>query len=141
MPTKQPADIYWDASAVLSLLIADVHTPRARAALSPRHAHYLSTLAIAEVVAVLAREGSAEARLRRQMFWRDVTEGFWYQYHIAPPVSCLAELSDRHRLRGADLWHLASALTLRDELPGLRLLTFDLQLARAAAREDILFRE
>jgi hypothetical protein len=35
-------------------------------------------------------------------------------------------------LRGADLWHLATADTLRRELPDLKVITFDSRLAVAS---------
>jgi hypothetical protein len=41
-------------------------------------------------------------------------------------------------LRGADLWHLASAKTLQEELPELILLTFDDQLMNAVTGERLI---
>jgi hypothetical protein len=47
-------------------------------------------------------------------------------------------LSSRYPLRGADLWHLAAAKSLQEELPELRLLTFDQRLMEAAQGEGIV---
>ncbi len=133
------SDLYWDASAVISLLVEDVHSPKAHAALRPQRTHYLSSLALAEVISVLHRIGETAVKLRCTEFLRDVREGFWCQLHIAPSAEQLEVLAGRHRLRGADLWHLATALMLQKELPATRLVTFDLQLARAAQHEKIFF--
>ena len=43
----------------------------------------------------------------------------------------------KHSLRGADLWHLAAAMTLKRELPELWLMTFDQRLKTAAELEGI----
>ncbi|MGC8486111.1 MAG: hypothetical protein ACP5O6_10865, partial [Candidatus Baltobacteraceae bacterium] len=43
----------------------------------------------------------------------------------------------RYPLRGADLWHLALAVDLAEELPELRLLTFDSVLDAAARAEGL----
>lgn len=131
--------LYWDASAILSLLVEDIHTPRARAALTPRWSHFVSSLGVAEVLGVLAHGPMPVIRTKRAQFLRDVHEGFWLQSHLVPPTESLDTLSEKHPLRGADLWHLAAALALKKELPNLRLITFDLQLARATRREGMLF--
>lgn len=54
-----------------------------------------------------------------------------------PDWTCFPQLAERQRLRGADLWHLALALTLRQDLPELVLLTFDDTLQTAAVAEGI----
>ncbi|MBI4237308.1 MAG: type II toxin-antitoxin system VapC family toxin [Deltaproteobacteria bacterium] len=130
-----PEFLYWDASAVISLLVADIHTSHARRALRPTAHHFVSSLGIAEVLAVLAR---AERLPQQRAFVQQVHEGFWHQTHLAPSLKSLAALARRHTLRGADLWHLGAALALRKELPGLVIITFDKSLAQAARHEAML---
>jgi predicted nucleic acid-binding protein len=47
--------VYWDASAILSVLIRDTNSTRATAVARRTITHLLSTLAFAEVAAVIAR--------------------------------------------------------------------------------------
>ena len=138
MPTEnRNVLLYWDASAVLSVLVRDGHTVTARRWIRRRGQHLLSSLACAEVLAVLGRLG------REGMFPRESIEkaadalqrGPWRWLAAVPDAACCARLAARHPLRGADLWHLALAASLRDELTELRLLTFDSALARAAEVE------
>ncbi|MDL1957863.1 MAG: hypothetical protein LWX01_00180 [Deltaproteobacteria bacterium] len=46
-------------------------------------------------------------------------------------------LSEKWSLRDADLWHLAAAKSLQEQLPELLLFTFDLQLKAAAEGEKM----
>jgi predicted nucleic acid-binding protein len=135
-----PSVYYWDASATLSALIDDGFSARARATLVRKEdAHLLSTLAVAEVIAVLGRL-LREKRLDSEAFDEAETairEGPWRKTSIQPDTARLVTLSRRHALRGADLWHLAATLTLATELPEVRLLTFDNRLARAATSEGL----
>ena len=52
------------------------------------------------------------------------------------------ELAEHHALRGADAIHLASAIQLAHDLKSspkpMAFLAFDIQLAQAAAREQLL---
>ncbi|MHB8762796.1 MAG: hypothetical protein ACYDA8_00410 [Deferrisomatales bacterium] len=57
---------------------------------------------------------------------------------MLPEAPACASLSRRHRLRGADLWHLAAAVTLRERLPDLCLITFDAALREAAETEGLI---
>jgi hypothetical protein len=97
--------------------------------------HLLSTSAYAESCAVLAR-------LRRE----DVITGDqfaealhsltcvpWRQLATTPGRGETTEAAIRWNLRGADLWHFATALTLRRrQLPELLILTYDTRLGAAA---------
>lgn len=126
--------IYWDASAILSVLIRDAHSSRATAVARRRVTHLLSTLAYAEVSAVISRqerERALPAPLAATV--RDVLrDGPWRRLSLQPDWSSMDGLASRWPLRGADLWHLATAVTLSRELPELRLLTFDVRLAAAS---------
>jgi len=131
--------VYWDASALLSVLFRDEHSgvaaPRAR----EPGAHLVSSLAWAEAHAVIAR-------LQRERMLADVLVeaarealelGPWHRINVAPDWRSLAEPAQRWPLRGADLWHLALAARLHAELPELELLTFDTRLAAAARGEGL----
>lgn len=130
--------IYRDASAILSRLVRDAHTAGAMERLSGEGYHLVSSLAFAEVHAVLARIGreagqAAASEQARESF----AGGPWRWVEAGPERSLCESLAAAHGLRGADLWHLATALTLRLRLPELTLLTYDRVLARAAAAEGL----
>ena len=134
------APIYWDTSAVLSALIEDPHSRKASALLRSAAPKLLSTLAFAEAQSVLARlehEGEIRPRDRRRAAL-SLLAAPWLRYEGQPRRELLTELAARTRLRGADLWHLATVLTACEELPELRFLTFDRALAAAAAAEGIV---
>ncbi|HVC76765.1 MAG TPA: PIN domain-containing protein [Candidatus Micrarchaeaceae archaeon] len=132
--TPNPQAVYWDASAVLSVVIADVHSAKATTAARRNDAHLLSTLALAEALAVVARlerEGALPAALADAA--RDVVvNGPWRRLSLQPDWKSVETLAARWPLRGADLWHLATADTLRRELPDLKVITFDTRLGVAS---------
>lgn len=137
MPAEAPRDqapVYWDTSAILSVLVADEHTRAAREQFARSSLKLVSTLALAEALAVLARL-EREGEIRPKSRARAATSLFadpWIRWEGQPRRELLAELASRTRLRGADLWHLGAALTAREELPELELLTFDRQVATSA---------
>ena len=132
--------LYWDASAVLSLLFDDIYSQIALNWWRQESAvHLLSSLAYIEVAAVIARlerTGALDAALAETALANLVTWG-WRRTAIQPDHDLVAPLARRWPLRGADLWHLACACTLHKQLPELRLLTFDSRLHDAAAGEGI----
>lgn len=137
--STQETVIYWDASAVLSTLFRDAHSDTAWDFSRRTGVHLLSSLAWAEVQAVIAR-------IQRERLLADVlitaarealTSGPWRLVHAHPLSTLTSELAVRWPLRGADLWHLALAATLQAELPEIRLLTFDKRLAIAAQGEQL----
>lgn len=132
--TPDPQPVYWDASAVLSVLIADVHSAKATSAARSNDAHLLSTLAFAETFAVMARlerDGNLPKALADAA--RDlVVNGPWRRLALQPDWQAIETHAARLPLRGADLWHLATADTLRRELPDLKVITFDTRLAVAS---------
>jgi predicted nucleic acid-binding protein len=131
--------VYWDASAVLARLFLDEHSPEAeRWAQRPAY-HFLSSLAYAEVQAVIARV-KRERRLADVLVeaaQEAVRAGPWRAMFVSPPRGWIDALARRHPLRGADLWHLAAALALREELGEVVLLTFDQALHQAARGEGL----
>lgn len=136
---RAPLPVYWDASAVLSLVVRDVHSSRARTVLRRPGIHLLSTLAWAETLGGLARlEANREvAAPRARQARKALLAVTWTRLELQPDRDLLVELAGRQRLRGADLWHLALALTLRGPLPELAFLSFDERLAAAAVAEGL----
>jgi hypothetical protein len=65
-------------------------------------------------------------------------QGPWRRIYTWPEWAIVRTLSAKWPLRGADLWHLATAVTLHKEFPELKFLTFDRRLGQAAAGEALL---
>jgi predicted nucleic acid-binding protein len=130
---------YWDSSAVLSLLLPDSNSSIAMEHSELNLSHLISSVGAAEVYAVLARleRGHAisvdDARAARARF----ESGRWRYAVDVPSRALLRDLARKWLLKGADLWHLAAAITLRLERPRLQILTFDAALAEAARGEDL----
>lgn len=131
--------IYWDASAVLSTLIKDTHSEEAQEWAHKDGIHLLSTVAYAEVLAVLSR-------IKRERVMADVLveaaletieNGPWRRLNLGPSWDLMVELSKRWLLRGADLWHLSTVKSVCQDLPELKVLTFDARLKAAAQGEGI----
>ena len=134
MKSDTPSVVYWDSSAVLSSLFKDSRSEEAIERSRKRGLHLISTLAYAEVCAVISR-------LKRERVLADVLisaalealdQGPWRHLNIIPDWEEIKILSQKWSLRGADLWHLAVAKTLQNQIPDLELLTFDKRLSSAA---------
>ena len=132
--------IYWDSSAILSALFSDTHSNTAKKWANETGLHFISTLAYAEVSAVIAR-------MKRERILGDtlvnaafetLDRGPWRRIYTWPEWEIVRALSAKWPLRGAELWHLAAATTLRKEFPELTFLTFDQRLKKAAAGEALL---
>ncbi len=134
MPDSDGEPVYWDASAVLSVLIADVHSAKATATARSAGTHLLSTLGYAEAFAVIARlerDGELPAVLA-EAATEVIVNGPWRRLSLQPDWKAIERLASRWPVRGADLWHLATAETLRRELPELKMITFDARLGLAS---------
>jgi len=129
--------IYWDTSAVLSVLFQDEHSATALRRIRRVDVHLLSTLAWAETYAVLARLKRERRSSLIPAAHEVLTTGPWRRLNAVPNFDIVESLSLAWPLRGADLWHLAAAKTLQFELPELTLLTFDRRLADAAKAEGL----
>ena len=132
--------VYWDSSAVLSALLTDDHSGEAKSWSDKVGLHFLSTLAYAEVSAVIARlqrERLLTDTLAKSAF-EVLDNGPWRLFYAWPEWNIIRSLSSRWPLRGADLWHLATAKTLNHEFPELLLLSFDNRLNQAARGEALL---
>jgi predicted nucleic acid-binding protein len=142
VPEETGSVIYWDASAILSVLFKDAHSEQATLVARRSVTHLVSTLGYAEVVAVIARlERDKElptvlAEAAREL----VRVGPWRRLTLQPDWSGIEELALLWPLRGADLWHIATASTLSRELPELQLFTFDSRLALASRGTGFAFR-
>ena len=131
--------IYWDSSAVLSALFKDGNSRRAKAIAERDAFHLLTTLAYAEVNAVISRM-KREHILTEALFQSAheiLDRGPWRRISIPPEWPMNRRIAAKHALRGADLWHLTTAMTLRREFPELSLLTFDQRLKTAAELEGL----
>ena len=130
---------YWDASAVLSALFDDIHSNQSKIWAEEKGVHLLSTLAYAETYAVITRimrEGTL-APLMIEAVLDVLRRGPWRRLKAWPEWDLIEILSAKWPLRGADLWHLATAKSLQEELPELILLTFDTRLLKAAEGEGL----
>lgn len=131
--------LYWDASAIISALFKDVHSEQAWAISRREGVHLLSSLALAETHAVISRLG--RERLLADVLIRAALEalaaGPWRFINSSPEPGEIARLGNRWPLRGADLWHLALAVSLKQHLPELTLFTFDDRLQTAAQGEQM----
>lgn len=135
----QPVVLYWDASALLALLVAQRGTAEALEWSRRGRVHLLSSLAWAEAHAAVERlrrlgdltdqQALAIHDLLRLPPWERITD--------IPDWDVTVELAFRWNLRGADLWHLALAKSLQMNRAELRLLSFDARLAAAAAAEGL----
>ncbi len=127
--------IYWDTSAVISVLTEDAHTSDALAWYSKDNAHLISSLTFAETNSVLSR-------LRREGFMTTsgantslvtLSSAPWRRVSRGPGWDQIASAAQTCDLRGADLWHISMALTLkRQGIHELLLLTYDAKLKAAA---------
>jgi predicted nucleic acid-binding protein len=140
LPEPSVSVIYWDASAILSVLFRDNHSDVATKWAARRAIHLMSSLAHAETWAVasrMKREGIVvetvidDARL-------SLDGGPWRYLNLSPDREIVDPLAMKWSLRGADLWHLAAAKTLQTKLPEIYLLTFDGLLEVAARGEGLI---
>ena len=131
--------IYWDASATLSTLIKDTHSKEAQEWAHKEGTHLLSTVAYAEVLAVLSRMKRERimADLLVEAARQTLESGPWRRLHSGPEWNFMAALSKKWPLRGADLWHLSTAKSVWEQLQELKVLTFDSRLKAAAHGEGI----
>ena len=131
---KSAQVVYWDASAILSALVEDDHTDQAQEWLKKRGAHVVSTLSYAEVLAVferLRRSGVVSEKLVDRSL-EGLERGPWQRLDLQPDWGDIRSLASQWSLRGADLWHLSTAMGLRREIGEMTLLTFDKRLRLAA---------
>jgi len=132
------AAVYWDASAVLSAVTSDVHSDSALAWYRRDCVHLISTLAYAETCSVLSRLHRENTITGDELAAAldSIASDPWRRLHASPGWDEISAAAGKWNLRGADLWHLVTVLTLREHrLPGLLLLTYDAGLASAVKDE------
>ena len=132
--------IYWDASAILSILVEDKHSAEAIKIEKRKGIHLASTLGFAETYAVLKRMN--HENVLTDVLYATVLESLEdsviRRINVQPDWKIMQELSTRHVLKGADLWHLAAVKTIQPELPEVSVLSFDKQLSNAARKEGVV---
>jgi len=131
---------YWDTSAILSALFSDTHSVRATSHARGDGFHFVTSLGWAEAHAVMSRI-EREGALSRTLVdaARGTLEaGPWRRINAAPSWNALRSLARKWPLRGADLWHLATAKELQADIPELALLSFDARLTAAAKGEGLV---
>jgi predicted nucleic acid-binding protein len=141
MSTDDHHVVYWDASAILSALFTDSHSDEAqRWAHRKESIHLISSVAYAETCAVIARMKRERllADILLNAAFETLESGPWRRLQSWPEWKIIRTLSLKWSLRGADLWHLATAKSLQKQLPELLLLSFDTRLTDAASGEGML---
>jgi len=143
--------LYLESSAILSVYLseADRHEvvqSEIEAAAADGRASICSALGLVEVRSGLARARFKDSppRLSNAGYLRSLSmlAADWPNYVRASVSDDLvrhaANLAERHLLRAYDAMHLATALFVRDRLPGrLEVSTWDKDLARAASTESL----
>lgn len=131
--------LYWDTSAILPLLIEDIHTTKSIAATQQTRINFVSSLGVAEILGILSRIPSDQGSIKREEFLTDLQKSYWNLISEQPEITNLYSLSKNYKLRGADLWHLGVLIGLKRELPEIQMITFDQELGLAATKENILY--
>jgi predicted nucleic acid-binding protein len=132
---------FWDASAIVPLLVAEKTTSRLQA-LARRDPEMLawwgSAAECASALARLERDAALDARAAEQAFQRltQIADA----WHEVEPTSLVRENAIRflrvHPLRAADALQLAAAFVAAERRPAsLQVLTLDERLAEAMRKE------
>lgn len=131
--------IYWDSSAVIPVLFEEPKTAEARVLATNPAIHLLSSLAWAEIQATLTRAVREKRVATALVHATDevLLRGPWRRVYAIPSWGLIRTLSRTWPLRGADLWHLALAKTLKAEIPEMAFISFDENLAEAAMGEGL----
>lgn len=135
---------FWDASAVVPLLVAEAATRsmQSLAASDPDMLVWWGTeVECASALARLERDGALDAKATQISFGRlaQLCDG----WHEIEPGELVREAAKRflrvHALRAADALQLAAAFVAAEGRPGmLRFVTLDDRLADAATREGFV---
>lgn len=131
--------VYWDSTAVLSVLLKDHHTEEARRWARKDGLHLMSTLAYTETCAVIFRMQKERILINAlvEASLKALDGGVWRHLNAGPDWRIVRPLASKWSLRGANLWHLATAKTLKEQLQEAILLTFDTRLQTAALGEGL----
>ena len=131
--------VYWDSSGILSALFEDAHSKKVLVWLKKKGIHLISSLGYAEVCAVISRlkRDKKLSGVFSDAALDTLTAGPLRHLNIQPDRKWIVSLSAKWALRGADLWHLAVAKTLEEQIPELILLTLDNRMRTAAEGEEL----
>ena len=135
--------VYLDTSALVKLYVDELESQELIAAVAEAEAVATSLIAFAETRAAFAR-ARREARLSTPIY-RRIVEAFvedWPRYISVAITDGLVkdagDLAASRALRGYDALHLASALSLRQQVTAsVTFLAFDRALSLAAKREAL----
>ncbi len=119
---------YLDASALVKLVTHETVTAKLRAHLDRYAGRSTSRLAAVEVPRALARKGPA-SHASADESWQQILERLLI-VELNAEIAQTASLLEPRLLRSLDAVHLASAISLGDELEAF--ITYDLRLADAA---------
>lgn len=139
MKASSESVVYWDTSAVLSALFRDAYSATAMRRARSSETHLVSSLAWAECHAVIARleRERMAAKVLIDAALEVLKSGPWRRVNVTPAWELIQSLARAWPLRGADLWHLATAKSLQTQLPEVVLLSFDSRLTAAADGEGL----
>ena len=132
---------YWDASAVVPLVVAERHSALVRSWAARDSGIVTWGWTRVEVVAAVERraaDGSISAGQRRQVLARfaDLFDAWDEVTDLLAVRTKAVQLLARHSLRAADSAQLAAALVVAESDPGtITFVCLDERLARAAERE------
>lgn len=135
-----PIVTYWDTSAIVAALFSDERNDDAVNCARTAGTHLISSLAWTETLAVIARieRERALATVLVEAAREALKSGPWRRLNLHPDWERVERLARAWPLRGADLWHLATAKELQIEIPELTFLSFDNRLVAAANGEGLL---
>ena len=134
---------YWDASAIVPLVVAEPETDRARGWLTEDEHVVTWAWTLTEIAGAVerrAREGSLSRPQRREALDRiDSLAQSWDEVTDVLAVRSRANaLLARHPLRAADAGQLGAALLVQEQLAGtLSFVCLDQRLSLAAERESL----
>lgn len=140
MNKKIHSVIYWDSSSILSALFKNSSSEEALEWSRKEGVHLISAMAYAEVCAVISRVKRERllANVLIDAAFEALEGGPWRRLNIWPDWKKIKSLSLKWPLKGADLWHLATAKTLQEQVPELIVFTFDDRLRIAAEGENLV---
>lgn len=132
---------FWDASAVVPLLITESSTRRLQTLLSDDSSMFVWWGTRVECMSALARrerDGATDDQILGEAFRR--LQEFEFRWQEIDPSDVLRETATRflrvHALRAADSLQLAAAFIAAEQRPGsLNVVTLDDRLAEAARKE------
>ena len=134
---------YWDASALVPLVVAEPHSGMVRTWLSEDDGIVTWAWTRTEIASAIerrARDGSLSRPQRREVLRRfDAFAGSWDEVTDALAVRSRANaLLARHPLRAADAGQLGAALLIQEQLAGaLTFVCLDHRLSSAAELESL----